>query len=86
MNASSSWSTRQPRDGQSCGGTRRKRKKAKPLRNRAAANGLKLTILKSSTGREIEAHYELGRELDRSEFRITYLCTNKELGISYGCH
>ena len=51
----------------------------------AAANGSKLTILKSPTGREIEAHYELGRELDHSEFGITYLCTNKELGISYGC-
>ncbi|KAH1194703.1 Calcium-dependent protein kinase 7 [Glycine max] len=51
----------------------------------AAANGSKLTVLKSPTGREIEARYELGRELGRGEFGITYLCTDKETGEELAC-
>ena len=38
----------------------------------AATNGSKLTVLKSQSGREIEARYELGRELGHGEFGITY--------------
>ena len=51
----------------------------------AAANGSKLTVLKSPTGREIEACYELGRELGHGELGITYLCTDKETGEELAC-
>jgi len=53
--------------------------------NATAANGSKLTVLKSPTGREIEARYELGRELGRGEFGITYLCTDKGTGEELAC-
>ncbi|XP_024382928.1 calcium-dependent protein kinase 17 [Physcomitrium patens] len=45
----------------------------------------------SSTGilgkplRDIKLHYTLGRELGRGQFGVTYLCTDKETGISYAC-
>ncbi|NP_001266123.3 calcium-dependent protein kinase 32-like [Cicer arietinum] len=45
----------------------------------------KLTVLKDPTGREIEVRYELGRELGRGEFGITYLCTDKENGEELAC-
>ncbi|CAK7342542.1 unnamed protein product [Dovyalis caffra] len=45
----------------------------------------KLTVLKEPTGKEIEQRYELGRELGRGEFGITYLCTDKETGESFAC-
>ncbi|XP_047155265.1 calcium-dependent protein kinase 32-like [Vigna umbellata] len=53
--------------------------------NSANANGSKLTVLKSPTGREIEARYLLGRELGRGEFGVTYLCTDKESGEELAC-
>ncbi|KAK7285581.1 hypothetical protein RJT34_20357 [Clitoria ternatea] len=53
--------------------------------NNHNANGSKLSVLKSPTGREIEARYELGRELGRGEFGITYLCTEKETGEELAC-
>lgn len=53
--------------------------------NTANANGSKLTVLKSPTGHEIEARYELGRELGRGEFGVTYLCTDKESGEELAC-
>uniref|UniRef100_A0A2N9HFX9 non-specific serine/threonine protein kinase n=1 Tax=Fagus sylvatica TaxID=28930 RepID=A0A2N9HFX9_FAGSY len=37
------------------------------------------------TGREIEARYELGRELGRGEFGITYLCTDRETRDTFAC-
>lgn len=42
-------------------------------------------MLKDPTGREIEQRYELGRELGRGEFGITYLCTDKESGEGFAC-
>ncbi|CAI8613994.1 unnamed protein product [Vicia faba] len=45
----------------------------------------KLTVLKDPTGREIEVRYELGRELGRGEFGVTYLCTDKETGEELAC-
>ncbi|GLT37379.1 hypothetical protein SLA2020_116980 [Shorea laevis] len=47
--------------------------------------GYKLCVLRDPTGREIEQRYELGRELGRGEFRITYLCTDKETGEALAC-
>ncbi|KAK8528212.1 hypothetical protein V6N13_001992 [Hibiscus sabdariffa] len=47
--------------------------------------GHKLIVLKEPTGREIEQRYEVGRELGRGEFGITYLCTKKETGETFAC-
>ncbi|GLT37380.1 hypothetical protein SLA2020_116990 [Shorea laevis] len=47
--------------------------------------GHKLCVLRDPTGREIEQRYELRRELGRGEFRITYLCTDKETGEAWAC-
>ncbi|KDO53691.1 hypothetical protein CISIN_1g009367mg [Citrus sinensis] len=47
--------------------------------------GHKLCVLKEPTGREIEERYELGRELGRGEFGITYLCTDRENGDAFAC-
>ncbi|KAG5242678.1 calcium-dependent protein [Salix suchowensis] len=44
-----------------------------------------LTVLKNPAGKEIEQRYELGRELGRGEFGITYLCTDKETGENFAC-
>ncbi|KAL6138108.1 hypothetical protein ACLB2K_063394 [Fragaria x ananassa] len=49
------------------------------------ANGGKLSVLKNPTGTEIEQTYELGRELGRGEFGITYLCTDKATNENYAC-
>lgn len=47
--------------------------------------GNKLLVLKDPTGRDIGITYELGRELGRGEFGITYLCTDKSTGEVYAC-
>ncbi|KAK4755408.1 hypothetical protein SAY87_009165 [Trapa incisa] len=47
--------------------------------------GLKLAVLRDPTGTEIELRYELGRELGRGEFGITYLCTDKETKEELAC-
>ncbi|XP_054800083.1 calcium-dependent protein kinase 32-like [Prosopis cineraria] len=47
--------------------------------------GSKIDVLKEPTGREIELKYELGRELGRGEFGVTYLCTDKETGENFAC-
>ncbi|WRX25650.1 Protein kinase domain - like 10 [Theobroma cacao] len=47
--------------------------------------GHKLSVLKDPTGTEIEQSYELGRELGRGEFGITYLCTDKVTGDTFAC-
>ncbi|XP_077210078.1 calcium-dependent protein kinase 20-like [Tasmannia lanceolata] len=49
------------------------------------SNGHKLCVLKNPTGRDIESRYELGRELGRGEFGITYLCTDKSSGEVLAC-
>ncbi|KAF7819018.1 calcium-dependent protein kinase 32 [Senna tora] len=51
----------------------------------ANGGGSKLCVLKDPTGREIELRYELGRELGRGEFGITYLCTDRETGEVLAC-
>lgn len=45
----------------------------------------KLSVLKEPTGHDIELQYELGRELGRGEFGITYLCTNRATGETFAC-
>ncbi|TYH02585.1 hypothetical protein ES288_A09G152600v1 [Gossypium darwinii] len=58
-------------------------KKQNPFFN---SNGSpKLIVLEEPTGREIEQRYELGRELGRGEFGITYLCTDKDTGENFAC-
>ncbi|URD99886.1 calcium-dependent protein kinase [Musa troglodytarum] len=44
-----------------------------------------LVVLKDSTGRDIRSQYDLGRELGRGEFGITYLCTDKDSGELFAC-
>ncbi|KAM0950365.1 putative protein kinase CAMK-CDPK family [Dioscorea sansibarensis] len=50
-----------------------------------SGGGSKLTVLKDPTGRDIEARYELGQELGRGEFGVTYLCTNRTTSESLAC-
>ncbi|XP_059646304.1 calcium-dependent protein kinase 32-like [Cornus florida] len=45
----------------------------------------KSCVLDSPTGHEIEQTYELGRELGRGEFGVTYLCTDKSSGAVFAC-
>ncbi|KAK9289737.1 hypothetical protein L1049_007896 [Liquidambar formosana] len=53
--------------------------------NHQGNGGNKLSVLKDPTGTEIELYYELGRELGRGEFGITYLCTDKSSGDVFAC-
>lgn len=67
---------------------KRGRKKQNPYANDSGENGndgRKLVVLKDPTGHDIEQAYELGRELGRGEFGITYLCTEKSSGEVYAC-
>ncbi|KAG0492702.1 hypothetical protein HPP92_006100 [Vanilla planifolia] len=50
-----------------------------------SAGGPTLVVLKKPTGRDIGSRYELGNELGRGEFGITYLCTDKETGEKFAC-
>ncbi|XP_057515166.1 calcium-dependent protein kinase 8-like [Amaranthus tricolor] len=45
----------------------------------------KLFVLENPTGRDIHAHYDLGRELGRGEFGITYLATDLNTGEKFAC-
>ncbi|KAJ6814695.1 calcium-dependent protein kinase 20-like isoform X1 [Iris pallida] len=49
------------------------------------ADGTGLVVLKEPTGRDIGARYELGQELGRGEFGVTYLCTERATGEVYAC-
>ncbi|PIN16702.1 Ca2+/calmodulin-dependent protein kinase, EF-Hand protein superfamily [Handroanthus impetiginosus] len=52
----------------------------------AVANGgRKSYVLDDPTGYNIEEFYELGRELGRGEFGVTYLCTEKSSGEVLAC-
>ncbi|GMH18715.1 hypothetical protein Nepgr_020556 [Nepenthes gracilis] len=55
-------------------------------RNSAVDGGRsKMVVLKDPTGHDIELKYELGKELGRGEFGITYLCTDKSTGEMLAC-
>ncbi|TQD74708.1 hypothetical protein C1H46_039752 [Malus baccata] len=45
----------------------------------------KLLVLKDPTGRDISAQYDLGRELGRGEFGVTYLCTEASSDEKFAC-
>lgn len=64
-----------------------KKNKQNPFAIDYAVNngGDKLSVLKNPTGVEIEQTYELGRELGRGEFGITYLCTDKVTNEKFAC-
>ncbi|XP_058205068.1 calcium-dependent protein kinase 7-like [Rhododendron vialii] len=47
--------------------------------------GNKSYVLENPTGNKIEERYELGRELGRGEFGVTYLCTDKISGEVFAC-
>ncbi|KAL0359518.1 UNVERIFIED_CONTAM: Calcium-dependent protein kinase [Sesamum angustifolium] len=47
--------------------------------------GYKSYVLSNPTGHDIEEFYELGRELGRGEFGVTYLCTDKTSGEVFAC-
>ncbi|KAL0339646.1 UNVERIFIED_CONTAM: Calcium-dependent protein kinase [Sesamum radiatum] len=47
--------------------------------------GYKSYVLSNPTGHDIEEFYELGRELGRGEFGVTYLCTDKSTGEVFAC-
>ncbi|XP_042484114.1 calcium-dependent protein kinase 8-like [Macadamia integrifolia] len=42
-------------------------------------------VLKDPTGNDLGVRYELGRELGRGEFGITFLCTDKTTGEAFAC-
>lgn len=50
-----------------------------------SSGGNKLVVLKSPTGRDINQAYQLGRELGRGEFGVTYLCTDRDTKELYAC-
>ena len=50
-----------------------------------SGNADKLWVLKEPTGRDILARYDLGRELGRGEFGVTYLCTDVNTGEKFAC-
>ncbi|KAG2300541.1 hypothetical protein Bca52824_037013 [Brassica carinata] len=47
--------------------------------------GFKLSVLKDPTGHDISLQYDLGREVGRGEFGVTYLCTDIQTGDKYAC-
>ncbi|KAK6247753.1 hypothetical protein QUC31_019318 [Theobroma cacao] len=50
-----------------------------------SATTFKLRVLKEPTGHDISAQYDLGRELGRGEFGVTYLCTDVSSGDKFAC-
>ncbi|GAU43644.1 hypothetical protein TSUD_24130 [Trifolium subterraneum] len=72
--------------------TRRNKRKEKPGKhgpekknNTKKEEKNNLVVLKEPTGREIGLRYELGRELGRGEFGITYLCKDRETNEELAC-
>ncbi|KAI4386250.1 hypothetical protein MLD38_004196 [Melastoma candidum] len=50
-----------------------------------SAPGNKVWVLKDPTGRDISSRYDLGRELGRGEFGVTYLCVDVDTREKYAC-
>lgn len=53
--------------------------------NRRPSSVGTITVLSNPTGHDIGAFYELGSELGRGEFGVTYLCIEKSTGTKYAC-
>ncbi|KAK4419575.1 Calcium-dependent protein kinase [Sesamum alatum] len=69
---------------------KKKRSKPNPFTldcggNPASGGSNKLVVLKDPTGNDINARYDLGCELGRGEFGVTYLCTDVETGEKLAC-
>ncbi|KAK3032972.1 hypothetical protein RJ639_035800 [Escallonia herrerae] len=74
------------------GEKKEKRKKNKPNpfsidygASHGSGGGTKLHVLKNPTGRDIFQRYDLGRELGRGEFGVTYLCTDVDTNERFAC-
>ncbi|XWS28312.1 hypothetical protein CRYUN_Cryun25bG0057200 [Craigia yunnanensis] len=50
-----------------------------------SATTFKLKVLKEPTGHDISAQYDLGHELGRGEFGVTYLCTDGNSVEKFAC-
>ncbi|KAE8711345.1 Calcium-dependent protein kinase 7 [Hibiscus syriacus] len=50
-----------------------------------SATTFKLKVLKEPTSHNISDLYDLGRELGRGEFGVTYLCSNPDSGENFAC-
>ncbi|KAK9273074.1 hypothetical protein L1049_017881 [Liquidambar formosana] len=79
-----------PSTGSPTNNKKEKKKKPNPFSNDhgvsyGSGGGNKAWVLKDPTGRDILARYELGRELGRGEFGITYLCTDLSTGDKFAC-
>lgn len=67
------------------------KKRVKHRQNPFAGNhtsgngGHRLIVLDNPTGHDLEEKYELGNELGRGEFGVTYLCTDKSTGEKLAC-
>ncbi|WOH15196.1 hypothetical protein DCAR_0934733 [Daucus carota subsp. sativus] len=67
---------------------RKEKKKYKPnpfSTDYGAGNGIKFRVLKDANGKDISLKYQLGRELGRGEFGVTYLCTDLDSGEKFAC-
>ncbi|XP_031488036.1 calcium-dependent protein kinase 20-like [Nymphaea colorata] len=67
---------------------KKKKEKTNPFSGGNQVNngpGGKLAVLSNPTGHDIESRYELGHELGRGEFGITYLCTDRETQEVFAC-
>lgn len=53
--------------------------------NHGSGGANKLVVLKNPGGHKIKERYDLGRELGRGEFGITYLCTDIKSGEKFAC-
>ncbi|XP_027364204.1 calcium-dependent protein kinase 32-like [Abrus precatorius] len=60
-------------------------KKGKKQKQKQNGIGKKLVVLQKPTGHDIGLRYELGQELGRGEFGITYLCMDRETKEEMAC-
>ncbi|KAL8196093.1 hypothetical protein R6Q57_025093 [Mikania cordata] len=76
--------------GKSANNKKKKNNKPNPYANAyrtipESGTRFKLYVLKNPTGHDISKRYNLGRELGRGEFGVTYLCTDLETGERFAC-
>ncbi|KAL8545151.1 hypothetical protein ACS0TY_005372 [Phlomoides rotata] len=71
---------------------RKKNKKPNPFsvdfganHHRGSGGTNKVVVLKDPTGHDINVRYDLGRELGRGEFGVTYYCTDVETRDKFAC-
>ncbi|CAO2822208.1 unnamed protein product [Amaranthus hypochondriacus] len=74
-----------PNGGEGVGKKKGKNKKENRFTSNNKNGGSKLIVLREPTGHDIEEAYELGGELGRGEFGVTYLCTNKSTSEVFAC-